>query len=109
MSERRWDRGPGPRSDAQVLAHENDMAILEAIAAGRYVRTPESRWDLRRFDRGGLLLAGSAVSSQPVLTPRGERLVQVLHGLMPAPAEQEPRPTYGKRRCRRSISTCDAT
>src|SRR5947199_320444 len=63
MSERRAFR-VGPRTDLQILDHAEDMAVLVAIAGGRYIRSPDDRLTLRRLAREDLLLAGFAASAR---------------------------------------------
>jgi hypothetical protein len=71
-----------------VLAHDEDMALLAAVAAGRVVRgegndstilaphlldgTPVRLW-LHRLAGEGLV--NMPISGPPTLTPRGERLI----------------------------------
>ncbi len=77
-----------PRTDAEVLAHDEDMALLEAVRAGRVVRgdgndssilaphlldgRPVRLW-LHRLAAEGLV--NTPISGPPALAPRGERLI----------------------------------
>jgi hypothetical protein len=96
MGDRRAHRGPAGRTDAQILA-SGDMALLAAVAAGRvsrqsgglnapYLLAIDSlRMDLRRLAREELVYA--PISGSPTLQPRGERLLLVARGELPAPIE----------------------
>ena len=95
MGERRAHRGPAPRSDAQILAHPEDMALVALVSAGRVTRQSTRvnapytidgdplRMDLRRLARDELIYA--PISGPPTLQPRGERLLQVMRGELPWP------------------------
>ncbi len=98
MGERRAHRGPAPRSDRQILAHPEDMALIALVAAGQVsresgrvnapyvVNADPLRMDLRRLAREELVHA--PIAGPPTLQPRGARLLQVMRGELPQPSDE---------------------
>lgn len=91
------------RSDAEIVAHLDDVALLHAVGAGEVVRgrgrdtaiaAPHLwhgvgvRTDLRRLMRDDLI--EMPISGPPRLTARGRHVLQVANGeVAPRPAAAE--------------------
>jgi len=84
MGQRRSNRIQS-RTDAQILAHVEDMALLVSIARGTYTRIEGDRHQLDRLNREDLVLTGYALTSEVHLLPRGRRLLAAHWGETPAP------------------------
>lgn len=86
MGQRRSNRIQS-RTDLQILAHVEDMALLEAVFRGRFIREDGHRWQLERLGREDLVLCGYVTSSAVHLLPRARRLLAVHWGEIAAPLE----------------------
>jgi hypothetical protein len=94
---RREHRGAAPRTDAELLADDHVMGLLEAVAAGRVIRPSSSATarflvdgmpvELRVLARQDLLYAPMGGAVPPTLAPRGQRLLAAWRGELPAPLE----------------------
>jgi hypothetical protein len=80
MSDRRRHRGPGRRTDAQILEHSDDMYLLDLVRRQQVALEPRIRMDLRRLASDDLILIGFGVGARPTLLPRGERLLASARG-----------------------------
>jgi hypothetical protein len=86
MGQRRSNRIQA-RTDAQILAHEEDMALLVRVARGAYQRAEDDRLQLSRLNREDVVLAGYAPSSDVPLLPRARRLLAAYWGETAAPLD----------------------
>lgn len=86
MGQRRENRIQS-RTDAQILAHDEDMALLARVARGTYQRTDDDRLQLHRLNREDVVLSGYAVSSEVHLLPRARRLLAAYWGETATPLE----------------------
>jgi hypothetical protein len=86
MGQRRSNRIQS-RTDLQILAHDEDMAVLVQVARGTFTRTEGDRHQLARLNREDLVLSGYAVSSDVHLLPRARRLLAVYWGETATPLD----------------------
>jgi hypothetical protein len=87
VSDRRAQRGPERRSDAQILAHTDDMYLLDLVRLQQITLGATTRMDLRRLARDELILIGFGHGARPTLLPRGERLLAAARGEFAVPEE----------------------
>lgn len=87
MGERRQNRDLPPRSDRQILAHDQAVYLLSEIAQTRVRVTTDNRMTLRRLCREDLCLAGFGFGTVPTLLPRGERIVTAARGEIAPPLD----------------------
>lgn len=88
MSQRRATRGLPPRSDREIVDHEDTMLLLQAVAAGRVSRASTAAnaaftlhghiVGLRSLAREDLVFA--PIGGLPTLAPRGARLLAAWRG-----------------------------
>jgi hypothetical protein len=80
-------RGPRRRTDAQILAHSEDMDLLDLVRRQQIAFGPSTRMDLRRLARDELILVGFGAGARPTLLSRGERLLAAVRGDFTLPDE----------------------
>ena len=87
MGERRPSRGPRLRTDQEIVANLEDIALLQAAAAGQFTVQPQLRMRLRHLAREDLLLAGFGTGVRVTLLPRGQRIISAGRGEIAARVE----------------------